>query len=135
MLNDNHQKQRLNSSFMDDAASSKEEGNEKLDNLAEAYRVRLLGAVQRSNSQALENHEVSAQVHEYIARCLGGESKKAQQALAKKADGPARTSDEALDVLLDSFIGKMQGIGTGYGLSGNASGTAIDVISDPSNRF
>ncbi|KAK3309729.1 uncharacterized protein B0T15DRAFT_570447 [Chaetomium strumarium] len=128
MLNSYCQEGPLHSSITDDGASGKDEG---LDNLEEAYRAKLLGAVQRSNSQALESHdEVSSQVHEYITRCLGGESKKTHQVVAKKPGGPARTADEALEVLLNRMIGRMQQNGTGCGPLGNNSGTVVDIASE-----
>ena len=84
------------------------EGN--LDGLADAYRLKLAGAVRRPDDQTPgDSNEVDLQVDEFIQRCLSGETRKLRHTETRKPEKrSARNADEALEVFLDGILNKLQ---------------------------
>jgi hypothetical protein len=96
-----------NGSAEEDDASEPEDN---LDGLADAYRLKLAGAVRRPDDQTHgDSREVVSQVDEFIQRCLGGETRKARHTETRKAEKRlARDADEALEVFLDGILNRLQ---------------------------
>jgi hypothetical protein len=90
----------------DDASGSED----NLDGHANAYRLKLAGAVRRPDNQTPgDSSEVDSQVEEFIQRCLGGETRKPRHTETKKPEKrSARNADEALEDFLDDILNRLQ---------------------------
>ncbi|KAK4044396.1 hypothetical protein C8A01DRAFT_12227 [Parachaetomium inaequale] len=114
-----------------DAAS---ESDDSLDDLAEAYQLKLVEAVRRSDDKAFEASEkINMQVDEFMKRCLQGETKRVPRMEARKPDRAARNADEALEVFLDGIINTLQENGDVGGCGHAAPGNIVSLVSEDSD--
>ncbi|KAL2136995.1 hypothetical protein VTI74DRAFT_10471 [Chaetomium olivicolor] len=92
----------------EDVTSEPEDEDENLGSIAEAYRLRLLQTIHLSDNRGREfDDNISTQVNEFIKQCIEGQPEKNQCTEARKAESPARNTDEALKVFLDRVLGGM----------------------------
>lgn len=125
------------SSYVRKGQVEDDEGSEledNLDGLADTYRLKLIGAVRRSDDRTLgDSSEVDSQVEEFIQRCLDGESRKTRYTETRKPEKrSARNADEALEVFLDGILNKLQENKDGANFDGAVALNAINVVSEGS---